>query len=163
MHPGQHSSPTMPERPCSQPRKLLKLVMQHVGNTSVPYRTVDAYTADLRDITFQYYYTFQSKRRRCCNAQASSSGQITFQEPGADGQPGKEASLDFFAADTQRLRRQLPKGTLVEFNICTDNQTKQRRAVQVSLDPAAASCNALCCDWLGDCCQGAESLLKLVS
>ena len=77
--------------------------------------------------------------------QASSSGQITYQEPGADGQPGKEASLDFFAADTHRLRpgRQLPKGTLVEFNICTDNQTKQRRAVHVRPYPAAAFCNAL--------------------
>ena len=99
----------------------------------------------------QLYHFDTSESRCCCNAQASSSGQITFQEPGADGQPGKEASLDFFAADTHRLRRQLPKGTVVEFNICTDNQTKQRRAVHVSLNAmrsvssASAAMIALTC------------------
>ena len=64
--------------------------------------------------------------------QESSSGRISYHESGSDGKPQAESQIDFLMEDVQKLRRSLRKGTLVEFSICTDNQTKAQKAVHVS-------------------------------
>lgn len=64
--------------------------------------------------------------------QDSNNGLITYAEAGPGIKPGTEASVEFRAADTRHMRAQLRKGTAVEFNLCTDNHTQQRRAVHVS-------------------------------
>ena len=64
--------------------------------------------------------------------QASSSGRITYHELSSDGKSQKESHIEFLVEDVQKLRRSLRKGTLVEFSICTDNQTKAQKAVHVN-------------------------------
>lgn len=65
--------------------------------------------------------------------QESTSGRIEYTEIAADGRSQAKTEIEFAMEDVHKLRRALRKGTIVEFSICTDNQTKATKAVHVSL------------------------------
>jgi len=68
----------------------------------------------------------------------SSSGKIEYQEVGPGGKPqGETATIQFHVQDVYKLRHRMKRGTLVDFSICTDNQTRERRAVHIEMKTRA--------------------------